>query len=338
MSEHKGVWIVAEQTKGDLHPVSLELLGEGRKLADSLREELCAILMGQDIETLVDALAQHGADKVYVLEHDLLAEYTTDAYTLALAELIKKQCPSILMLGATPNGQDLAARLAARLETSFASECVELRVNNEKQPEAIKPAYGDKVYSTIVSCTRPPWVVTFRPGAIGVDEADTSHHAEVIRISPEIDPDSIRTKVLEFVEGDPATIDIVEADFIVAGGRGVGDAEHWKLVEELAEVLGAAVAGSRVAVDERWITRDRQIGQTGKTVTPDLYFALGISGASQHTGGMKDSKKIIAINTDRDAPIFKLSNLSILADLHQVVPTLIEKLRQAREEQRLEAE
>ncbi len=333
MGEHKGIWIVAEQMNEEIHPVSLELLREGRKLADTLKEDLCAILLGKDTCTFVDPLAHHGADKVYVLEHDLLAEYTTDAYTLAIAALIKKENPSIVMLGATPNGQDLAGRLAARLETSFASECVELRLNNQNQPEAIKPAYGDKVYTTIVSSSPPPWVVSLRPGVIGADDPNTSRQAEVIRITPEIEPASIRTKVLEFVEGDPATIDIIEADFIVAGGRGVGSKENWKLVEELAEVLGAAVAGSRVAVDEGWIMRDRQVGQTGKTVTPELFIAIGISGASQHVAGMKDSKEIIAINTDRNAPIFKVSKLSILGDLHQIVPTLVEKLRKAREEQ-----
>lgn len=336
MPLHKGVWIVAEQAKGELHPVSLELLGEGRKLAASLGQDLCAVLLGQGAEVLVDTLARYRADKVYLVEHDLLAEYSTDAYTFALAELIEKQRPSIVMLGATPNGQDLGARMAARLRTGFAGDCVELRLNSEGAPEAVRPAYGDKVYTTVVSCSNPPWIVSLRPGIIGVDEPDESCHAEVIHVRPEIEPDSIRTRVIEFVKADPGTIDIAEAEFIVSGGRGIGGKEQWRLVEELAEVLGASVAGSRVAVDEGWIVRDRQVGQTGKTVTPGLYFALGISGASQHVGGMKDAKQIVAINTDRDAPIFKVSSLSVLADLHQVVPALVQKLREAREKRKLE--
>ena len=331
MPVNKGVWVVAEKTKGEIHPVSLELLGEGRKLADGLGEELCAILLGQNIEALAEPLAQHGADKVYLVEHDLLVQYTTDAYTSALADLIGKHSPSIVMLGATTNGQDLAARLAARLQSSFAGDCVEVRLNDEKVPEAIKPAYGDKVYTTIVNCSRPPWVLTLRPGAIGVDPPDTSRHAEVTHVLPEIKPDAIRTRVVKFVEGDPRTIDISEADFIVAGGRGMGSKEHWALVEKLADSLKAAVAGSRVAVDEGWIARERQVGQTGKEVTPELYFALGISGASQHVAGMKGARNIIAINTDKDAPIFKVSSLSIHADVLEVVPALVEKLSQARE-------
>ncbi len=174
MLRHKGVWIVAEQTKGELHPVSLELLGEGRKVADSLGEDLCAVLLGQDIEALVDTLAHYGANKVYLVEHDLLAQYTTDAYTLVLAGLVRKYKPLIVILGATPNGQDLAARFAARLRTSFASDCIELRVNSQAKPEVIRPAYGDKVYTTVVSCSGPPLVVTIRPGIIGLDQPDES--------------------------------------------------------------------------------------------------------------------------------------------------------------------
>ncbi len=328
---HTGIWVVAEHTNGELHPVSLELLGEGQKVASGLGEHLCAVLLGQDVESLAAPLAHHGAEKVYAVQHELLAQYTTDAHATALAGLVRQQCPSIVMLGATPNGQDLAACLAARLRTGFAGDCVELRLNDQRVPEAVRPGYGDKVHTTVVSCSSPPWVVTLRPGVIGVDQADELRHAEVIRIQPEIEPTSIRTRVLRFVKADPRTIDIGEADCIVAGGLGVGGAEYWHLVEELAEALGAAVAGSRPAVDEGWIGRERQVGQTGKDVTPELYVALGISGASQHTAGMKDAKHVIAINSDRDAPIFKVSSVSVVGDLHQVVPVLVEKLRQGKD-------
>ena len=324
----KDVWVVAEvEEGGDLTEVTLEMMGEGRKLADRLGESLCAVLMGHNVTGLAEILEHHGADKIYLLESPLLAKYTTDAYVTALTDLIREHTPAIVTLGATPNGRDLASRAAARLKIGLAANCIILKINNHQTLEMTRSTHDDKVYTTVVCLTAGPQMATIRPGVIGIEEPKVSHNAEVIPVKVRIDPSAIRTRVIGFIRGDPKTLDIDEAESIVAGGRGVGGAEKWSVIEELADALGGSVGGSRVPMDHGWIPRQRMVGQTGRTVKPKLYVAAGISGAHHHVAGMKDARLIIAINTDHTAPIFKLADLGLVADLHRVLPAITARLR-----------
>lgn len=329
MPVSKDVWVIVEHRQGKLADVTLEMLGDARKLADKLGGEVWAVMLtagGAGDGT--EVMAHHGADQVLLIEHELFDAYMTEPCAQTLAELCREHAPAILLLAATLNGQDLAARLSARLRTGLASDCVTLKVNAEGRLEATRPAYADKVYSTVVCCAGHPQMATLRPGVAGVGKANTSRKAEVLRFQPTISRETIRAHAVGFVPADPKTIDISEADQVVAAGMGVGSREGLQILEELADLIGASLGGSRLAVDQGWLPYERQIGQSGKTVTPRLYIAAGISGASQHTLGMKDAETIIAINTDKTAGIFKLTDLGVVGDLHQVIPALTKKLRQ----------
>ena len=325
----KDVWVVAEERRGELAQVTLEMLDEGRRIADRLGGALCAALMGEGVAGLTETLGHYGADKVYLLEHPLLAPYTTDAHTAALADLVQRYTPGTLILPATPNGKDLAPRLAMRLGVGLAADCIRLRVNDLGVLEMTRPTHGGKVYTTVACTHSDPQMATIRPGVIGVGGPDESRRAEIVRVNVKIDPQAIRTRVVGFVKANPKTIDLNEAEIIVAGGRGVGGTAKWHLIEELADALDGSVGGSRVAMDLGCVPWERMVGQTGKTVAPQLYVAVGISGARQHVSGMKDAKLVIAINSDRAAPILKVADMGIVGDLHQVVPALTRRLVQA---------
>lgn len=324
----KDVWVLAEHRGGELEEVTKEMLGEARHLASHLGGQVCSVLLGHSVTQLATPLAHYGADVVYVAEHDLLAHYTTEAYTTVLADLVRQYEPAFLMCGATPNGRDLAPRLATRLGTHLASGCVRLELSTEGQLIATIPAYQDKVYAKVLYPAARPQIATFRPEVRGAEEPDSSRRCEVVTVEVKLSRKQIRTHCLGVIPPQPRTVDVSEARVIVAGGRGVGHGDRFQSLWELADLLGAAVGGTRVAVDRGWLAVERLIGATGKTVRPKLYLACGISGTIQHTAGMKDSEAIIAINTDRTAPIFSLADLGVLGDLDQVVPALIQRLRQ----------
>ncbi|MCX5858536.1 MAG: electron transfer flavoprotein subunit alpha/FixB family protein [Proteobacteria bacterium] len=321
------VWVMAEYREGELLEITLEMLGDARQLADKLKGQVEVLLLGHQVENLVTRLGQHGADRVYLAQHPLLERYLSDLYLPIVADLVRQYAPGIIILPATANGQDLASRLAARTGAPLVSDCVIFKLGPAGELEAVCPGFGDKVYVRVL-LSGPLQIVTMRPGAAGVEKPKKTKTPEVVKIEPMLDPGRSRTRFLEYQPGDPRLIDLVEADRIVSGGRGVGGPEGFKIIEQLADLLGAAVGGTRVAVDNRWIPFERQVGQTGKTVAPKLYLAIGISGASHHIIGAKASETIVAINSDPNALIFKTAQLKVCADLHEVLPILVKKLEE----------
>jgi electron transfer flavoprotein alpha subunit len=335
MPDNKNIWVLAEYQEGRLLDVTLEMIGDARSLADSQKQKVCVLVLGgREIPDFSPELASYGADTVMVGRHELLASYQTEVFVQVLTRMCQEYQPATLIIGATPNGQDLASRLAARLGVGLVTYCLRLQVGVDGVIIAVKEAYGRKAYATLTVCGPGPHIFTFKPGAVGVGSPQPKRRATVIDLSLKLDEIGQKTRRIEFIHADPRTIDLSEADLVVAGGRGVGIAECFANLQALADVLGASIGGTRPAVDLGWIPFERQIGQTGKTISPQLYIAAGISGASLHTMGIKDSETIVAINTDQTAPIFKLAHLSAKGDLRLVVPLLIEKIKKHRAEKK----
>ncbi|MCR6514803.1 MAG: electron transfer flavoprotein subunit alpha/FixB family protein [Clostridium sp.] len=330
IADFKGVWVFAEQREGELQKVSLELLGEGRRIADELGVELTALLLGHNISDLAETLGNHGADKVIVCDHKDLEHYTTDGYTKVICDLAKERKPGILFVGATFIGRDLGPRVAARLETGLTADCTQLAVEVENGDLlATRPAFGGNLMATIACPDHRPQMATVRPGVFSkIDERKPN--LEIENVEVKLADSDIRTKVVEIVKETKDVVDISEANFLVAGGRGVGSKENFDKLQELADVLGGAVAASRGAIDKGWVERDYQVGQTGKTVRPNIYIACGISGAIQHTAGMQESDMIIAINKDETAPIMKLADYAIVGDVNKVLPEMIAQFKAAK--------
>lgn len=327
-SEYKGVWVFAEQRENKLMPTVFELLGEGRKLADTLGVELSALLLGNGVEGLCDELGAYGADRVILADSALLSDYNTEAYAKVVCDLVDERRPEIMLIGATNIGRDLAPRLSARLYTGLTADCTGLAINPETRGLLqTRPAFGGNVMATIVTPNHRPQMSTVRPGVMKKAEYDPSHKAIIDRASFALSESDIHTKVIETVKSLKQAVNLVEAEVIVAGGRGVGSAEGFKLIEQLAEAMGGVVGASRAAVEAGYIGVDHQVGQTGKTVRPKIYIACGISGAIQHLAGMQNSECIIAINKNADAPIFSAATYGIVGDLHKVIPMLIEELK-----------
>ncbi|MGV3024954.1 electron transfer flavoprotein subunit alpha/FixB family protein [Clostridium thermobutyricum] len=328
LADFKGVWVFAEQRGGELQKVSLELLGEGRKIADKLGVELTALLLGHNVEGLATTLGEHGADKVILADHEELANYTTDGYTKVICDLATERKPGILFIGATFIGRDLGPRVAARLTTGLTADCTQLDVVPEENGAllATRPAFGGNLMATIACPDHRPQMATVRPGVFSkVEEKNEKFEIEKIEVA--LTSADIRTKVIEVVKDAKDVVDIGEAKVLVAGGRGMGSQENFDKLKELAEVLGGTVAASRGAIDKGWIERDYQVGQTGKTVRPSIYIACGISGAIQHTAGMQDSDMIIAINKDESAPIMKIADYAIVGDVNKVLPELVAQFK-----------
>ncbi|SHI28425.1 electron transfer flavoprotein subunit alpha/FixB family protein [Clostridium intestinale] len=331
IADYKGVWVFAEQREGELQKVSLELLGEGRKIADKLGVKLTALLLGNNVSNLVEELATHGADEVLVAEHELLTHYTTDGYTKVICDLANDRKPEILFIGATFVGRDLGPRVAARLTTGLTADCTSLDIDeNGKFLLATRPAFGGNLMATIACQDHRPQMATIRPGVFTKSDK-VENNAEVIKVDVKLTQEDVRTKVIEIVKEKKDIIDISEANFIVSGGRGVGSKENFKLLEELAEALGGTVGGSRAAIEKEWLDKNLQVGQTGKTVRPTIYIACGISGAIQHVAGMQDSDLIIAVNKDANAPIMKLADYAIVGDLTKVLPELTAQVKALKE-------
>ena len=331
MADYKGVWVFAEQREGELQKVSLELLGEGRKIADKLGVKLTALLLGNNIKSLADTLGRHGADEVLVAESSLLQHYTTDGYTKVICDLANERKPGIIFIGATFIGRDLGPRVAARLTTGLTADCTVLDVDVEKADLlATRPAFGGNLMATIACPDHRPQMATVRPGVFS-KLPDEERNFTVEEVEVKLEESDIRTKIVEIVKEAKEIVDISEANFIVSGGRGVGSKENFAILEELAEALGGTVAGSRAAVENGWIERDYQVGQTGKTVRPTIYIACGISGAIQHVAGMQESDMIIAINKDASAPIMKTADYAIVGDLLKVVPEMTAQVKALKE-------
>ncbi len=323
------MWVLVEHRDGEVEEASLEVLCEARRLAKAAKVTISALIMGESGTQLADILAQHGADRVCLVEHELLKTYTTDGYTTALAQLAQSHHPQVLLMAATSLGRDLAPRLASRLNTGLVSDCTVLNINDQGVLEMTRPSCGGRVYTTFVCPSARPQIVTVRPGVLGIGKPMRGRPARIEHFQAELHPDVVRTRVLGISKVERDELDIAEAEVVLAFGRGLGDSAMLPKVNELARLLEASVGGSRAAVDERWIPFPRQIGQTGKTISPRVIVCCGISGAQQFTMGMRDSRFIVAINTDRNAPIFKVADVSVLGDMHQIIPELIERLQAA---------
>jgi electron transfer flavoprotein alpha subunit len=325
--DYRGVWVFAEQRDGEIMGITLELLGEGRRLAETLGVELAAVLLGDGVETKTPELFAYGADVVYLVEDPELKNYRTESYTAVLEHLIKKYRPEIMLIGATNIGRDLAPRLAGRIGTGLTADCTELDIDLEQRLLLqTRPAFGGNLMATILCANNRPQMATVRPGVMKKLIPDGCRTGKIIKTPYHKDQVKIRTRILEVVKETSRVVNLEEAQIIVAGGRGVGSQEGFAILEELAKKLGGVVAASRGAVDAGWVPASYQVGQTGKTVHPKLYIACGISGAIQHVAGMQNSGLIVAINKNPNAPIFKVADYGIVGDLHQVVPLLIEAL------------
>ena len=328
MAEYKGVMIYAEVAEGKLMAISTELLGCGRKLADDLGEELCAALAGSDVSSLAQEVIAFGADKVYVVDDPLLKDYQTDPYISVMEKVVKQVMPQILILGQTSIGRDLAPRLAFKLDTAAAMDCLELAIDpDSKLMLQTKPVYGGNAQA-IFTCESYPQIATVRAKAMSPLERDDSRQGEVIKIEAGLDPSAIRTKVLEKVPEEIEGIKLEDAEVVVSGGRGIGSAEGFKQLEGLAKMLKGAIGASRPACDNGWVPDLLQVGLTGKVVTPDLYIAVALSGASQHMSGCSGSKNIIAINKDPEANIIKQARFAVIGDWKKVIPTFTSKVKE----------
>lgn len=327
LSCYKGVWVLVEHHNGRIRNVTIELLGEGRKLADKLGEELAAVFLGNKVSDLSKVLAAYGADSIYVVENAALERYNAEVYTDVLTGVICKYKPSIMLFGATINGRELAPCVAARLRVGVTADCTGLDINEQGQLVQIRPAFGGSVMASIVSRTRPQ-MATVRPNVMRMSKPDWSREAKIHQVEVRIDPKSVRSRVLRVVrEVTDTAVNIEEADIIVSGGRGLGSPDNLSLIKELAEVLSATIGGSRAIVDAGWLPHHQQVGQTGRTVSPRLYIAIGISGAMQHIVGMETSDIVVAINKDPEAPIFKVATIGVIGDLFKIVPALVRELR-----------
>lgn len=324
----KKVLVFAEQRDGSLRRASLEVISLGLKLAGDLGGELEAVLLGDKIaDEPVGLLGQYGAARVHVLEHPLLGQYTATAYAMALTPLVRESGAEVFLLAGTSLGRDLAPRVATRLGTGLAADCVQVSVDTNGGLLLKRPVYAGKAFAEVSIPEARPQMATIRPNAVPLGTAEPDRKAEVQRVSCDLDEAKVRTRVKEVVKASGGLVELTEAKIIVSGGRGIKGPENFALIEALAKPLGAAVGASRAAVDAGWREHKWQVGQTGKTVSPDLYIACGISGAIQHLAGMSSSKCIVAINKDPEAPIFKVADYGIVGDLFQVVPSLTEEVK-----------
>ena len=327
LSAYKDVWVFAEQRDGVIMPVVIELLGEGKKLANEVGCNLCAVLCGHHVEGLADQLFEYGADKVYVADHEELATYRTDAYTKVINDAIEEYKPEIVLLGATHIGRDLGPCLAVKANTGLTADCTKLEIDPEdKKIKQTRPAFGGNLMATIVCPNHRPQMSTVRPGVMEKAAFEEGRKGELIKLNVEFKEGDIRTKVLEIVKTMKDTVPLTDAEIIVSGGMGLGKPEGFELLKQLADKLGGIVAASRAAVDAGWIDHAYQVGQTGTTVKPKIYIACGISGAIQHVAGMQNSEQIIAINTNENAPIFEIADYGIVGDLYKVIPAIMEAL------------
>lgn len=326
-AEYKNVWVFIETSEGKAKNVGLELLYEGKKLAQINNEKVIAVVIGQNLDSVVKSATAYGADEVIVVAGDEYKDFSTDGYANVMTKLVEKYKPAAILIGATYNGRDLGSRVSTRLETGLTADCTQLDVNEDGTIAWTRPAYGGNLMGTII-CSARPQIGTVRPGVFKKAEKDDTRTATIINEEIRTPANEIRTKIVEVLKAtEEAGVNLEEAEVIVAGGRGVGKAENFELIKSLADQFGGAVAASRACVDAGWISPLQQVGQTGKTVGPKIYIACGISGAIQHVAGMSSSEVIIAINKDPDAPIFDIADYGIVGDMFEVIPEFIKEMK-----------
>ena len=339
LEEYKGVYVFAQQVDNELSGIAFELLGKAKELAADLSTDVTAVLIGSGVKGLADQLAEYGADKVIVVDDPELKEYRTEPYVHALASVINEYKPEIVLVGATAIGRDLGPRVSARVATGLTADCTVLEIgdfpinpvpNQEQKHNQLlmtRPAFGGNTIATIACPDNRPQMATVRPGVMQKIDPIAGAKAEVIEYNPGFTPNNKYVEILDVVKELSDTVDIMDAKILVSGGRGVGSAENFKILQDLADVIGGTVSCSRAVVDNGWLPKELQVGQTGKTVRPNVYFAIGISGAIQHTAGMEESDIIVAINKDETAPIFDVADYGIVGDLNKIVPKLTEELK-----------
>ncbi len=327
--EYKGVYVFVQQVDHEITGVSFELIGKGKELAADLGTDVTAILIGSGVKDLADELAAYGADKVIVIDDPAAKIYTTEVYAHAVYSVIQKYKPEIVLYGATAIGRDLAPRVSARVHTGLTADCTKLEIDAEtKNLRMTRPAFGGNIMATIICPDFRPQMATVRPGVMQKIEKIEGAKANVEEYNPGFEKNSKYVEVLEVIKKVNETVDIQDAKILVSGGRGVGSPENFKLLYDLADAIGGTVSSSRACVDAGWVEKSLQVGQTGKTVRPHVYFAIGISGAIQHLAGMEESDIIIAINKDESAPIFNVADYGIVGDLNKVVPELTKMIRE----------
>ena len=326
-AQYKNVYVFVEQREGVIQNVGLELLGKARELADALNEKVYAMLLGHDLTTQAQECIAYGADTVLRVDAPELATYVTEPYAQAIYQIIRDNKPSIVLIGATTIGRDLGPRLSARVETGLTADCTGLEISEERDLLMTRPAFGGNLMATIICKEHRPQMSTVRPGVMRMGQRDENRKGTIEDVKINFDKSKFRVRVLETVKQTKNLVDITEAHVLISGGRGVGNAEGFDMLRAMANTIGAEVSASRAMVDAGVLGHDRQVGQTGKTVRPDLYFAMGISGAIQHLAGMEESEYIIAINKDKFAPIFNVADLGIVGDVRKIVPLLTEKLK-----------
>ena len=339
LEEYKGVFVFAQQVDNKLNGIALELVGKGKDLAKDLGTEVTAVLIGSDVMGLTKELAEYGADRIIVVDDPELKEYRTEPYAHALAEVIKKYKPEIMLVGATAIGRDLGPRVSARIHTGLTADCTQLEIGDfpinpipgreqlHNQLLMTRPAFGGNTIATIACPNFRPQMATVRPGVMQKAERVEGAQAVIEEFNPGFVPNNKYVEILDIVKAVSDVEDIMDAKILVSGGRGVGSAENFKLLDDLAEALGGTVSCSRAVVDAGWKSKDLQVGQTGKTVRPQIYFAIGISGAIQHVAGMEESDIIVAINKDETAPIFDVADYGIVGDALKIVPKLTEAIK-----------
>ena len=342
LEAYKGVFVFAQQVDNVISNIAYELIGKGKELAKDLGVEVTAVLVGSDVKGLADQLAEYGADKVIVVDDPELKEYRTEPYTHAIASVIKEFKPEIFLIGATAIGRDLGPRVCARIHTGLTADCTKLdigdfpmnpvpgRETKHNQLLMTRPAFGGNTIATIACPDFRPQMATVRPGVMQKAPKEAGKKAVVTEFNPGFTKNNKYVDILEVVKAVSNTVDIMDAKILVSGGRGVGSPENFKIMDDLAEAIGGTVSCSRAVVDAGWKPKDLQVGQTGKTVRPNVYFAIGISGAIQHLAGMEESDIIVAINKDESAPIFDVADYGVVGDLNKIVPMLTEKIKEAK--------
>ena len=342
LEAYKGVFVFAQQVDNVISNIAYALIGKGKELAKDLGVEVTAVLVGSDVKGLADQLAEYGADKVIVVDDPELKEYRTEPYTHAIASVIKEFKPEIFLIGATAIGRDLGPRVCARIHTGLTADCTKLdigdfpmnpvpgRETKHNQLLMTRPAFGGNTIATIACPDFRPQMATVRPGVMQKAPKEAGKKAVVTEFNPGFTKNNKYVDILEVVKAVSNTVDIMDAKILVSGGRGVGSPENFKILDDLAEAIGGTVSCSRAVVDAGWKPKDLQVGQTGKTVRPNVYFAIGISGAIQHLAGMEESDIIVAINKDESAPIFDVADYGVVGDLNKIVPMLTEKIKEAK--------
>ncbi|MFA9009973.1 electron transfer flavoprotein subunit alpha/FixB family protein [Clostridioides difficile] len=327
LNDYNGVWVIGEQREGKINPVTIELIGEGRKLADQLGKELAVVIAGYEVEKEVKELLHYSVDKVYYINDPLLKDFTTDGYAISIANLIERKKPEVVLVGATSIGRDIVPRIAGKVGTGLTADCTKLEIDStDNKLLQTRPAFGGNLMATIVCPKNRPQMSTVRPGVMAKAVRNESETGILEVVTPELTEKMIRTRLVEILPQEKKSVNLTDARIIVSGGRGLKRAEGFELIKELADKLGAEIGASRAAVDSGWIEHSHQVGQTGTTVRPELYIACGISGAIQHLAGMSDSKYIVAINKDAKAPIFSICDYGIVGDLYEIIPEMIESL------------